>query len=114
MAEGASAEIGLSVGLVAAAFSYGLILLVIDRPALDIRRLPGMRPVLWEAGAAAAIVTGTWLRYLAMALIPLAIVSALGRVNILVILSIEHRSTTMRLWIGALCIIAGTVLFSLG
>lgn len=114
MAEGASAEIGLSVGLVAAAVSYVLILAIIDRSALDVRRLPGLRPALWEAGAAAAIVTGTWLRYLAMALIPLAIVSALGRVNILVILLIEHRATTLRLWIGALLIIAGTVLFSFG
>lgn len=113
MAEGVSAEVGLTIGLTAAAVSYVVVLLVIDRPALDLRRLPGWRPVGWESAAAAAIVTGTWLRYLAMAMIPLAIVSAVGRVNILVILLLSRRTTTLRLWVGGALIIAGTVLFSL-
>ncbi|MDA3949385.1 MAG: hypothetical protein PF508_09165 [Spirochaeta sp.] len=112
LAEGFSAEIGLTVGVTAAALSYALILLFIDRGALDVRRLPGRGPVLWELSAAAAIVTGTWLRYRAMALIPLAIVSALGRVNSLVILLLARRSVTPRVWIGGALIIAGTMLLS--
>jgi drug/metabolite transporter (DMT)-like permease len=113
MAEGFSAEIGLTVGVTAAALSYVLILIVVDRPALDVRRLPGWSPVLWELAAAVAIVTGTWLRYRAMALIPLAIVSALGRVNILVILLLARRSVTPRAWLGGALIIAGTILLSI-
>lgn len=114
MEEGASAEIGLTVGLTAAAVSWVVVMSIFDRAALDVRRLRGSRPVLWETAAAATIVTGTWLRYLAMALIPLAIVSAVGRVNILVILLLSRRTTTLRLWIGGALIIAGTALFSFG
>ncbi len=47
IAEGATAEIGLTIGLTAAAVSYIAVLLVIDRPAVDLRRLPGWRPVAW-------------------------------------------------------------------
>jgi drug/metabolite transporter (DMT)-like permease len=112
MAEGFSAEIGLTVGVTAAALTYALILFLVDRPALDVRRLPGWNPVLWELAAAVAIATGTWLRYRAMALIPLAIVSALGRVNILVILLLARRSVTPKTWLGGVLIIAGTMLLS--
>lgn len=112
MAEGFSAGIGLTVGVTAAALTYALILLFVDRAALDVRRLPGASPAVWEFAAAVAIVTGTWLRYRAMALIPLAIVSALGRVNILVILLLVRRSVSPRVWLGATLIIAGAVLLS--
>lgn len=112
MAEGFSAGIGLTVGVSAAACTYALILFFLDRPALEVRRLPGAGPAMWELAAAVAIVTGTWMRYRAMALIPLAIVSALGRVNILVILLLARRSVTPRVWLGGTLIIIGALLLS--
>ncbi len=113
MAEGHSAEIGLAIGLIAAALAYFVVLLISDRQALQVRAVGEFRLAGWELAAALSIVTGTWLRYEAMALVPLAIVSALGRVNILVILLLARRTVTTRVWVGGFLIIAGTVLLSL-
>jgi uncharacterized membrane protein len=113
MAEGHSAEIGLAIGLIAAALAYFMVLLVSDRQALQVGAVGEVRLAGWELAAALSIVTGTWLRYEAMALVPLAIVSALGRVNILVILLLARRTVTPRVWVGGFLIIAGTVLLSL-
>jgi drug/metabolite transporter (DMT)-like permease len=113
MADGHSAIVGLAVGLVAAALAYGGIALISDPGALDLRRLERLRPISWELAAALVIVTGTWMRYVAMGLVPLAIVSAVGRVNILVILLLAGRSVSPRVWAGGALIIAGTVLLSI-
>ncbi len=113
MAEGHSAEIGLAIGLIAAALAYFLVLVCSDRQSLHLGAAGEWRLAGWELAAALSIVTGTWLRYEAMALVPLAIVSALGRVNILVILLIARRSVKLRVWVGGFLIIAGSVLLSL-
>jgi uncharacterized membrane protein len=112
MADGHSAIVGLSVGLIAAAAVYTGVTLSLNRGSLRLRSLERLSPVSWELAAALVIVTGTWLRYLAMGLIPLAIVSAVGRVNILVILLLAGRSVGPRIWVGGMLIIAGTVLLS--
>lgn len=113
MSEGHSAEVGLSVGLIAAAATYAFVLAVSEPRALQDAFRADRATTLWELAAALAIVTGTWLRYEAMATIPLAIVSALARINILVILLLAGKSVTRRVWIGGVLIIAGTVLLSL-
>lgn len=113
MREGHSAETALVVGLVAALISYAGILAIIDRNSLRIRIGSHLRPLAWETAAAVSIVTGTWLRYVAMSLIPLAIVSAVGRVNLLVILLFARRAITPRVWLGAALILSGTLLLSL-
>jgi uncharacterized membrane protein len=112
MADGHSAIVGLSVGLIAAAIAYTGVALASDRAALRLGRLERLTPISWELAAALVIVTGTWMRYVAMGLVPLAIVSAVGRVNILVILLLAGRSVGPRVWIGGVLIIAGTVLLS--
>lgn len=113
VAEGTSVETGLAIGLTAAAGAYLVTLFVTNRGAFDLRGLPGWRPVAWEVAAALTIVTGTWLRYRAMNLLPLAIVSTLGRISIPVILIIERRRATVRIWIGCALIVGGTVLIGL-
>lgn len=112
MRDGHSAEIALAIGMTGALLSYGVVLLLFDRKSLKINRVSGLSPFLWEAAAALAIVIGTWLRYLALDLIPLGIVSALGRINILVILLLVRKEITWRVWAGGALMLAGTLLLS--
>ncbi len=112
MNEGHSAQIALAVGLVAAAVTYFFILLIRDRDALTLPTVTTIGPFSWEVAAALVIVAGTWLRYEAMDRIPLAVVSAVGRVNLLVILLIARREITRRVWVGGFLIIVGTVILS--
>lgn len=113
MSRGHSAEVGLSVGLIAAAAAYAIVLAISEPGALADTLTTDRPTALWELAAALAIVTGTWLRYEAMATIPLAIVSALARINIFVILLLARKTVTLRVWVGGALIIAGTVLLSL-
>lgn len=87
-------EIALAVGMSGAFLSYITTLLLFDRKSLQVSKAFGFRPFLWEGGAAVAIVIGTWLRYIALEIIPLGVVSALGRINILVILLLARREIT--------------------
>lgn len=76
---------------------------------------------LFQIGAAVAIGTGTWFRYIALDIVPLAYIATLIRVNILVVLLLtpfllparKHR-VTLRTVLGAAMIIGGTLLVSLG
>ena len=76
---------------------------------------------LFQFGAAVAIGLGTWFRYIALDVAPLALVATLIRINIIVVLILtplllpghRHRITPKTL-AGAGMIIAGTVLVSLG
>lgn len=77
--------------------------------------------VLFQLLAALCIGLGTWFRYIAVDLAPLALVATLGRINILVILLVtpflltgrKHRLTPAT-WLGAGMIIVGSVLVALG
>ena len=102
--------IGLAVGITAAWLAYVAVLALVDPAALTVRPTGLRRALRWESAAAVSIVAGTWMRYVAMDLAPLAFVSALGRVNILVILLLAAKSVTWRVWLGAALIIIGSVL----
>lgn len=77
--------------------------------------------VLFQLLAALSIGLGTWFRYIAVDLAPLALVATLGRTNILVILLVtpfllkgrKHRLTPAT-WLGAGMIIIGSLLVALG
>ena len=109
MMEGHSPHIALTVGVTAAFVAYVTLLALFDRRSLDPTPFRSRESLGWEVAASASIVTGSWLRYVAMTLAPLAIVSALGRVSILVILLLARREVTWKVWVGGSLIVAGAI-----
>ena len=109
LAEGYSTHIALTVGVTSAFIAYVVLLAVFDRRSLKLTPFRAAGSMKWEVAAAFSIVAGSWVRYLAISLIPLAIVSALGRVNILVILLLSRREVTWKVWVGGALIVAGAI-----
>ncbi len=126
--EGSSPLLAVAVGLFVATVVYFFLFLlpgVVQRNGALTRAEtphPGSRRwaspgVLFQLLAAVSIGLGTWFRYVAVDLSPLALVATLGRVNILVVLLLtpfllrgrRHRLTPAT-WFGAGLIILGTIL----
>jgi drug/metabolite transporter (DMT)-like permease len=107
--------LGVTIGMGMSAISYGIILLLRrERPNLN--EVP-RKSLFYQIGAGIFVGSSTWIRWIALSLAPVAVVLALGRVNVpvVIILSIilvgqqEERVTT-RIWIGATLVVAGSLL----
>jgi drug/metabolite transporter (DMT)-like permease len=136
--DGGTPLTAVTVGLFVAVAAY-LAIFYLPRAAVGLRRPPPAPPVnplattvprqsrklssgvIYQLLAAIAIGLGTWFRYIAVDLSPLALVATLGRVNILVILMLtpflltgrRHRLTPAT-WLGAGLIILGSILVAVG
>jgi uncharacterized membrane protein len=105
--------VAVSVGMIGALLAYLLLLALggqLSRITVQVNRTAFAFQLL----AGVFIGIGTWLRYVATDMIPIAIVGTLGRVNIPVVLLLSpllftarKERVTGRLWIGAALIIAG-------
>lgn len=113
LATGVSPVAGLWIGFLLALAVYLPFFLIRRRsfPTSNISNSTYLVQVL----AGLAITLGMWSRYLAMQSVPVGVVTALGRINIPLILLLSpifYKSridaTSPRLWIGSLLIIGGT------
>jgi len=88
--------------------------------AIQRRNLPAVtkpgRGYLLQVLAGVAIAFGMWFRYIAMNTVPVGFVTALGRLNIPIILILSPiflkariDATSLRLWAGSLLIVGGAV-----
>lgn len=114
-----SPTVAVAIGLASATIAYVLLILASGRVhRMHSTARPGALPYQLTAGI--FIATGTWLRYVAVGMIPIAIVSTLGRMNIPVVLALSpvfltgaRERVTPRLWLGAGLIIVGAALVTL-
>lgn len=104
--------LGVTVGLAAATFGYGMALLAV--PATRRGRMGG---AAWRLKVLAGVIVGlaTWWRYLGLADAPVGVVLALQlltvpTVLVLVGLGPRREAPTVRVWLGSAAVIAGVAL----
>jgi uncharacterized membrane protein len=110
--------LGVSVGMTITAVVYGVVL-IFRRKQIQ------QGPIPWDAWlfqvAAGAIVgLATWARWIALDMAPVAVVMALGRTNVPVVIFLapllvgrNAERVTARVWLGAALIVAGAVILNL-
>ena len=107
--------LGVTIGMGISAFFYGIILLL-RRERLNLSEVP-RESLYYQLGAGLFVGASTWIRWLALSLAPVAVVLTLGRLNIpvVIILSVflvgqKEEHVTGRVWLGAILVIAGSIL----
>jgi drug/metabolite transporter (DMT)-like permease len=122
-----SPTLAVSIGLAAATLAYALLLAagrVLGRSS-GARRRAGAEEaaritLVYQLLAGVFIALGTWLRYLAVDMIPLALVTTLARISIPLVLVLSPvflggrlERVTPRVWIGAALILGGVTVVTL-
>ena len=110
--------LGVTIGMVITALVYGVLLLLRRK---QMERGP-ISPDAWLFQIAAGVFVGlaTWARWIALDMAPVAVVMALGRANVPVVIFLapllvgrRAERVTVRVWVGAALIVAGAVLLNL-
>jgi uncharacterized membrane protein len=109
--------LGVTVGMIFTALVYGVLLLFRRKQILQ-----GPIPrggLLLQIVAGAIVGLSTWARWIALDLAPVAVVLALGRMNVPVVIFLapllvgrKAERVTARVWLGAALIVAGAVLLN--
>jgi uncharacterized membrane protein len=107
--------LGVTIGIVTCVIAYGLTLLLLHGRS-EGAPIPH-DALLFQFAAGMLIGLSTWARWIALDLAPVAVVLALGRINVpLVILlspfMVGHQleRVTPRVWLGAVLIVSGSLL----
>jgi len=106
--------LGVSVAMLTATSIYGLILLLRRN---DLNNVSLTRDaVLFQIAAGIFVGLSTWMRWIALDLAPIAVVLALGRLNVPMVIAIspylvgkKQERVTPRVWIGASLIVVGSL-----
>lgn len=107
--------LGVTIGMIASTVAYGILLLV-RRERLNLSALP-RESLYYQLGAGLFVGASTWIRWIALTMAPVAVVLALGRLNIpiVIFLSIilvgqQEERVTARVWLGAALVVIGSLL----
>ncbi len=115
--------IGVTIGMVVCALAYGLLLLIRgifwqDKSASGRWRIP-RNILLVQLLAGTLVGLATWVRWLALDDAPIAVVIALGRLSVPVVLILspfivgqKFEQVTGRIWLGAMLILLGAMLLT--
>jgi uncharacterized membrane protein len=109
--------LGVSVGMIVTAVVYGVVLIFRRK---QIQQAPISRDGwLFQVAAGAIVGLSTWARWIALDMTPIAVVMALGRTNVPVVIFLapllvgsKAERVTARVWLGAALIVAGTVVLN--
>jgi uncharacterized membrane protein len=109
--------LGVTVGMVVTAAVYGVILLFRrEQPRLGTY---SRDVIFFQLTAAVLVGLSTWARWIALDLAPLAVVMALGRLNVPVVILLSPllvgrhlERVTPRVWLGAALIIIGSLILN--
>jgi uncharacterized membrane protein len=109
--------LGVTVGMVVTATVYGFILLLRGGRS---RLGPVSHDVIvFQLTAAVLVGLSTWARWIALDMAPLAVVMALGRLNVPVVILLspllvgrQLERVTPRVWLGAALIIIGSLILN--
>ena len=110
--------LGVTIGMVITALLYG-VLLLFRRKQIEQGHIP-VDAWLFQIAAGVFVGLGTWVRWIALDMAPVAVVMTLGRANVPVVIFMapllvgrKAEQVTPRIWLGAGLIIAGAVLLNL-
>lgn len=107
--------LGVTIGMVTCVLAYGLTLLLVRRRS----RKPPASPdaILFQLAAGVLIGLSTWARWIALDLAPVAVVLALGRINVPIVILLSPllvgrrlERVTPQVWLGAALIVCGSLL----
>jgi uncharacterized membrane protein len=110
--------LGVTVGMVITSIAYGVVLLVRRK---TIRQGTISKDAwMWQTAAGVAVGLSTWARWIALDMAPVAVVLALGRLNVPIVILLapllvgrKAERVTPRVWLGAALIVAGAVILNL-
>ena len=107
--------LGVAIGMTISAAAYG-VLLLLRRDRLNMMAVPG-NLLVFQLAAGLLVGLSTWMRWIALELAPVAVVLALGRLNVpvVILLSIflvgqQQERVTGRVWLGAALIVFGSLI----
>ncbi len=109
--------LGVTVGMVITASAYGTMLFFRRG---QIRQGPiSWDPMFFQLAAGIFVGLATWARWIALDMAPVAVVLALGRMNVPVVILLspllvgrKQERVTTRVWLGAGLIVAGSVILN--
>lgn len=110
--------LGVTIGMVITTVAYGLVLILRRK---QVRQGPISRDAwLFQVAAGAFVGLATWVRWIALDMAPVAVVMALGRMNVPVVIFLapllvgrKAERVTARVWLGAALIVGGAVILNL-
>jgi uncharacterized membrane protein len=109
--------LGVIIGILVNVVVYGL-LLWWRRSSWQGKPIPS-RAIYWQLGAAIFVALSTWARWIALDLAPLAVVTAIVRISVPVVIVLSllmldqtHERVNWRVWLGGFMIIGGAMLLS--
>jgi len=107
--------LAVTVGMGVSAIAYG-VLLLFRRERLNLESVPNGL-LLYQLMAGVMVGISTWMRWIALDLAPVAVVLALGRLNVpvvillsLVLVGQKQERVTVRVWLGAGLIVLGSLM----
>ena len=110
--------LGVSISMAVTALAYGVVLFF-RRSTIRQGTIP-RKAWLFQLAAGAIGGLATWARWVALDMAPVAVVMALGRLNVPVVIFLapllvgrKAERVTARVWLGAALIVAGAVLLNL-
>ena len=109
--------LGVTIGMVITALVYG-VLLLFRRKQME-RGPISLDAWLFQIAAGVFVGLATWARWIALDMAPVAVVMALGRANVPMVIFLapllvgrKAERVTARVWVGAALIVAGAVLLN--
>jgi len=107
--------LGVTIGMIISAIAYGILILIRREPVSD--RTPTLDSILFQIAAGILVGLSTWMRWIALDTAPVAVVLALGRLNVpvvilvsLVLIGQETERVTFKVVLGAALIVVGSLI----
>ncbi len=114
-----SPVVGVTIGLLANVPFYFLLLIYRKREWQG-KPLP-RKSFYWQLLAAVLVALATWVRYIALDTVPVAVVTAIVRISvpIVIVLSLlmldqKHERVNWRVWVGGSMIVGGAMILTFG
>jgi len=106
--------LGVTIGMIVSVLSYGLLMLFGSRVSRS-NRIP-LKTLFFQVIAGIFVGLGVWARYIAIGLSPVAVVLALLRISVPLVLFLsplligrKEENVTCKLWLGSVLIVAGSL-----
>ena len=107
--------LGVTIGVIVAVFCYGFLLLL-GRRVSQSTSIP-LKTLLFQVLAGIFVGLGVWARYIAIGLSPVAVVLALLRISVPIVLFLsplligrKEENVTGRIWLGSVLIVFGSLI----
>lgn len=115
---GADASLlGVIIGILVNVIAYG-VLVWWRRDSWQGKTIP-RQAIYWQLAAAIFVALSTWARWIALDLVPVAVVTAIARLSVpvvivlsLLMLDQSHERVNWRVWLGGIMIVGGAMILT--